>query len=580
LKKTLRIVFTGSIYLQEHSPILLLDAITNLIDKKKMSKNSIVLEFYGARLEYIQKLLKISKYSNLIKIFNHKPRSEVLEIQRKADLLLLLSSSQEISRGVLSGKIFEYIAAGRPILCIGGRKDFEISEVLELTKTGLVFDKHEGKKLENIVYETYCGRGIYENYKPVINEILKFSRKAIAIDFLNRIEDLTLKNEISFKVNIAKSEKLTKDIPTITHIITGLERGGAERFLFNLLNYGLQGPFNNRVISLMSEGYYGPLLKKNNIPLTCLNLKRGQINFEAIKQLRKDLIEYTPDIIQGWINHGNFAALIGKFMAKKKSKLSWNIRLSLEMFSEMSFRDRAAVKFRSLFSKIPDLILYNSNRAFKQYRDMGFLNKNDYYVPNGFDIQKWKPDESMRIKMRNELGISSDHKVIGYVGRGDKQKDLPNLFKAFEIVKKKNSDSILVCVGRDLKKYSINNDQIIFLDQRSDVQDLMTSFDLLCLCSKAEGFPNVIGEAMSSGLPCVSTDVGDAKEIVGETGWILPPSNPTLLAKSLDAALKNSQKELQDYGKKARERIINNFSIEVVKHQYISLYHSLLNKKD
>ena len=138
----------------------------------------------------------------------------------------------------------------------------------------------------------------------------------------------------------------------------------------------------------------------------------------------------------------------------------------------------------------------------------------------------------------------------------------------------------MVCVGRDLKRYSINNDQIIFLDQRSDVQDLMTSFDLLCLCSKAEGFPNVLGEAMSSGLPCVSTDVGDAKEIIGETGWILPPSNSTLLAKSLDVALKNSQKELQEYGKKARERIISNFSIEVVKNQYISLYHSLLNKID
>ena len=408
------------------------------------------MEFYGARLEYIQKLIKIPKYSNLIKIYNHIPRSEALEIQRKADLLLLLSSSEEISRGVLSGKIFEYIAAGRPILCIGGRKDFEISEVLELTKTGLVFDKHEGEKLENIIYETYYGKGIYENYKPVINEILKFSRKAIARDFLTRIEDLTLKNEMSFKVNITKSEKLNKDIPTITHIITGLERGGAERFLFNLLNYGLQGPFNNRVISLMSEGYYGPLLKKNNIPLTCLNLKRGQINFEAIKKLRTDLIENTPDIIQGWINHGNLAALIAKFMSKKKSKLSWNIRLSLEMFSEMNFIDRIGIRFRSLFSKIPDLILYNSNRAFKQYREMGFFNKNDYYIPNGFDIQKWKPNESTRVKMRNVLGVSIDHKVIGYVGRGDEQKDLPNLFKAFEITKKK---TFRFCFGMCRKRF-------------------------------------------------------------------------------------------------------------------------------
>ena len=137
----------------------------------------------------------------------------------------------------------------------------------------------------------------------------------------------------------------------------------------------------------------------------------------------------------------------------------------------------------------------------------------------------------------------------------------------------------MVCIGRDLKKYIINADRIIFLDQRADVHDLMTSFDLLCLCSKAEGFPNVIGEAMSSGLPCVATDVGDTKEIVDKTGWILSPGNSKLLFRFLDLALKNSQKELHQFGKKARRRIINNYSINIVKDQYISLYHSILNKK-
>ena len=186
----------------------------------------------------------------------------------------------------------------------------------------------------------------------------------------------------------------------------------------------------------------------------------------------------------------------------------------------------------------------------------------------------------MRNKIRSSFGLSNDTKVIGYVGRGDEQKDLSNLFRAYEIIKKKYFDVFLVCVGKNLRKHAINNNRIIFLEQRSDVHDLMTSFDLLCLCSKAEGFPNVIGEAMSSGLPCVATDVGDAKEIVGKTGWILPPGNYTLLADSLDAALKNSQKELQEYGKNARKRIIDNYSIDVVKNQYVSIYKSLLNKID
>ena len=104
----------------------------------------------------------------------------------------------------------------------------------------------------------------------------------------------------------------------------------------------------------------------------------------------------------------------------------------------------------------------------------------------------------------------------------------------------------------------------------------MQMFDLLCLSSKAEGFPNVIGEAMSTGIPCVTTDVGDAKDIVGNTGWISPPNDPISLAKCLDSALKKSKRQLNEHGKISRKKIINNFSIDRVKNQYISLYNSTL----
>ena len=131
-------------------------------------------EFKGKVSDDIKELSQLSKYLNIIKIKGHIPRSKVLEKQKKADLLLLLTGSKEISRGEITGKIFEYMASGRPILCIGGRADFEISKVLKLTSTGLVIDRYEKKKLENMIYETFNGEGIFKNYKPKTNEILKF----------------------------------------------------------------------------------------------------------------------------------------------------------------------------------------------------------------------------------------------------------------------------------------------------------------------------------------------------------------------------------------------------------------------
>ena len=306
-------------------------------------------------------------------------------------------------------------------------------------------------------------------------------------------------------------------------------------------------------------------------------MNRGQINFSAVKKLRKILIEQKPDIIQGWMYHGNLAALLGYIMVNKKIKLSWTIRLSLEIYSRMKFTTRLAIKLGSYFSRIPDLIIYNSNRSLKQHRAIGYNKKNDFFIPNGFDTNIWKPNKKIRLYLRNKLKISNTTKVIGYVGRGDDQKDIPTLFKAFDKVCKKHSNVILLTIGRNLKQYTTNNKNIIFLGQQSNVEDLMKTFDLLCLSSKAEGFPNVIGEAMATGIPCVTTDVGDAKDIVGKTGWVVPPNDPISLANCMDSALKNSKGQLEKYGNIARKKIINNFSIEGVKNQYISLYNSTLD---
>ena len=265
-------------------------------------------------------------------------------------------------------------------------------------------------------------------------------------------------------------------------------------------------------------------------------------------------------------------------MLKKKTKLLWNIRLSLEIFKEMKFNTRLAIKIGAFFSKIPLNIIYNSKRSLQQHRNIGFSSKNDVFIPNGFNIEIWKPNKVIRQKVRNELKISKNTKVIGYVGRGETQKDLPNLFEAFNLVKQKNSNVILVAVGRNLEKYANNLDKIIFLGEQSNVHEIMPSFDLFCLSSRAEGFPNVIGEAMLSGLPCVTTDSGDARDIVGDTGWVVPIQNSRLLADSLNKALETPVEDIEKYGKIAREKIVKNYDINYIKNKYISLYRSILEK--
>jgi glycosyltransferase involved in cell wall biosynthesis len=365
---------------------------------------------------------------------------------------------------------------------------------------------------------------------------------------------------------------------SITHIITGLNVGGAERALFTVLTHGLEGPFRNRVISLMGPGHYGPLLQEFGIPLTCIRMSPGKPTPGALRRLLAAVAEDPTDIMQGWMLHGNLAATLARWRVSRAAPLVWNQRTSLDALADETKMKRGLIWLESKLSGNPAAIIYNSARARRQFGKYGYKDDNALHIPNGFDTDKWRFDESARQSIRQELGIAQNSTVIGYVGRGHPQKDLGNLYAAFERVAAKYQNVVLVAVGRDLEQGAPDADRIILTGQRNDVPELMCSFDLVCLSSRAEGFPNVIGEAMACGLPCVTTDVGDARDIVGSTGWVAPPRNPELLADCLEAALSCTGESLKERGARARERIVSQFSIPSVIDRYASIYRSVARK--
>ena len=366
-----------------------------------------------------------------------------------------------------------------------------------------------------------------------------------------------------------------KFLTSITHIITGLNVGGAERALFNLLTNGLEGPFRNRVISLMGPGHYGPLLVAAGIPVTCLNMSPGRPTPAAVRRLLAACAAAPTDILQGWMIHGNLAATLAQRWGNRHAALAWNVRISLEAGQETKRTTRILTKLGAFLSGRPDAIFYNAQRSQQQYEAIGYHAGLGHYLPNGFDTEKWRPDADTRRKIQQELGLPEDARVIGYVGRGHPEKDLPNLFAAFDKITATHPYATLVAVGRDIAPYAGDRGKVILLGERPDVPDLLRGFDLLCLSSRAEGFPNVIGEAMASGLPCVSTDVGDASAIIGDTGWIAPPRDAVALAACLDHALACSPQNLRERGQRARDRIERDYSITSVVDKYKALYASL-----
>lgn len=367
----------------------------------------------------------------------------------------------------------------------------------------------------------------------------------------------------------------------VTHIITGLNVGGAERALFSLLAGGLLDGCSNRVISLTDEGYYGPLLRDAGVPLNCLSIGGSLPGPRDIVALSRLVRRHPADIIQGWMYHGNIAATLAAQLSRNRPALSWNVRQALDAKDEFKLSTRLVIRLGGWISKLPDAIIYNSDRASLQHESSGYHSRESVVIPNGFDACKWRPDPAARFRIKQSLKLGEQVRIIGFVGRGEAQKDLPNLFHAFARVAADIPDVVLVCVGRDLERWiprGMSTERIRFLGQRTDAERIVPAFDLLCLSSRTEGFPNVVGEAMACGVPCVTTDVGDAAAIVAETGWSAPPRDSGALAAALQAALDVGPDERRARGFAARARIKKYYSLSSVMDRYQVLYAELANQ--
>lgn len=177
-----RIVYTGMLYDGYRDPVPLLNALAELRRSKgEIMDRAVTVDFYGDRVGVAITLAKNPEYSPFIRLMGHVSREESLNAQRTASLLLLLESPAPEARGVLTGKLFEYMVSGRPILCIGSKPEYEIGQVLKETGTGVTIEPNRYSEIASLILNTLNGKGLFSSYKPNINKILEYSRQRQAV---------------------------------------------------------------------------------------------------------------------------------------------------------------------------------------------------------------------------------------------------------------------------------------------------------------------------------------------------------------------------------------------------------------
>lgn len=373
----------------------------------------------------------------------------------------------------------------------------------------------------------------------------------------------------------------------VTHVITGLGQGGAEAVLFRLATYADQS-VEHTLISLTDEGVYGERLRAAGVTVHTLGMARGRVSIKGLLHLRRLLDQQKPDAVQTWMYHADLIGGIAARLAGVRA-IAWGIRNSGAHLQRSSRSARLVLKLCALLSgRVPAAIVCAARDAAVRHKQYGYRADRLVVIANGYDLSRFQPDAQARQRLRAQWQVADDALVIGSVARWDPLKDHANLLGALAVLRRESEQAVadtveaapafspkaLRCalVGRGMSPDNADltalierlglREQVMLLGPSDDVPAVMNALDIHVLSSCAEGFPNVVAEAMACGTPCVVTDVGDAGHIVGKTAPIVAPENARALAQGIAETLQAiAARGRQAVGEPGRARVLSEFDL-------------------
>lgn len=371
----------------------------------------------------------------------------------------------------------------------------------------------------------------------------------------------------------------------VVHVITGLGVGGAEVSLARLVQASNGQHVCHRVFSMMDIGPLGDRLADAGVDVRALEMHRGSPSLLALWRLVRALRRLRPDVLHCSMYHANLLGLVAGRLAGVPH-IIWVIHSANEKLIGFRALTRWVVRLCASLSHYPEVIVSVSESGRRVHEALGYDTSRMVVIPNGFSLDLFKPAPEARDTVRRELGLSPNTLLVGMIARFDPAKDFRNFFEAGKILPQRYAGVHFLMAGtgvswdnpdlsRQIHELGLAG-QFHLLGGRDDIPILDAALDIACLSSATEAFPTSVGEAMACGVPCVVTDVGDAADIVGDTGIVVPAGNPEALAGGLADMIDLGPDGRKALGQRARQRVEARFSLARMVEAYESLYESLV----
>lgn len=354
----------------------------------------------------------------------------------------------------------------------------------------------------------------------------------------------------------------------IIFCINELDVGGAEKALVRISTGLKRRGWDVEVVSLRDKGPLSKLLESEQIPVTALGCG-GFTDVRCWSRLRRVFRQKQPQAVFSFLHQANVYSRLAA------------LGLGVPIISGIRVADRRrwVILTDRLTSRFSDCYVAVSSAVAETHARLCRLPPGKMTtIPNGVEIPQSKPEQSRK---SNELL---------FVGRLTPQKAPFDLLQAYVLLAEDEQLSAnLTFVGDgelrpELEKTVADlglQQQVSFAGQVDDVFRRMSESTLLVLPSLWEGMPNVVLEAMASGLPVVATSVDGTKDVIddGRTGWLVQPGSPTELSTAISEALRSPNLRLE-FAERAQTLVMEQFSWPSVVDRYEKLLRSLLAHGD